>query len=397
MFIIKIFYLILIIAAIIFYIMYLGDFALVLLITLIAIPIFLLISLLITKHNISVSMSVASHAVQKNQSFPVQIKINNSSIFPVGKAEASIEYCNLFNNENVNFVLHMPIQARNEQSTVFQLNSKFCGVVKIRCTGITIFDPLKLFKFKVGKNIDVNVAVMPECHEISGLVVYSDKVNDESNVYSEYKPGDDPSQIFDLRSYNPGDKLNRIHWKLSSKKDEFIVKDYSLPIDVPCLIFVDMSSSGDDNTKLTVFDTMIESLLSLSTFLIENEKNHTIVFYNLKNKSFSEFTISDTDSLAICVRNLIFSLENKELCLPYTAYFSEKPNLSLSSFVYISTSAKEDVLNFIEDEIDADYKNVLIAVSESEDCAKLMDSNSNVVITPVLAGKISSSITDIEV
>ena len=44
-----------------------------------------------------------------------------------------------------------------------------------------------------------------------------------------------------------------------------------------------------------------------------------------------------------------------------------------------------------------EFKNILVTVSAEEDCSNLMDSNSNVVITPVLIGKISSSITDIEV
>ncbi|MBQ6946315.1 MAG: DUF58 domain-containing protein [Ruminococcus sp.] len=396
MFIIRLFYIILIIAAIVFYIMYLWDFAIVLLIVLLAIPVFLLVSLWITKKNLKVSMSVNSKTIQKNQSFPVQIKIDNSSFFPVGKAEALIEYCNTFNNENVNFVLHMPIQARNEQSAVFQLNSKFCGIIKIRCAGIKIFDSLRLFSFTVGKNIELSVTVMPESHEISGIVVYSDKANDESNIYSEYKPGDDPSQIFDLRSYNPGDKLNRIHWKLSSKKDEFIVKDYSLPIDVPCLIFVDLNTDCANNLQLPMFDTIIETLISLSTFLIENEKNHSIVFYNCQKKCFSEFTVTDADSIAVVVKNLIFSLNN-DTSLTYLDYFSENSDLSLSSFVYISGSVKSDLISFIDDEIDADFKNILVTVSAEEDCLNLMDSNSNVVITPVLIGKISSSITDIEV
>ena len=69
----------------------------------------------------------------------------------------------------------------------------------------------------------------------------------------------------------------------------------------------------------------------------------------------------------------------------------------LSSFVYISGSVKSDLISFIDDEIDADFKNILVTVSAEEDCLNLMDSNSNVVITPVLIGKISSSITDIEV
>ncbi len=397
MFIIRFFYIILLIASIIFYIMYLGDFALVLLITIIAIPVFLLISLFITKHNINVELAANSLTVMKNQSFPVQIKINNSSIFPVGKAEAKIEYYNVFNCEPVNFILHMPIQAKNEQNAIFQLNSKFCGILKVRCAGITIYDPLRLFKFTIGKNINIEFSVMPEAHEISGQVVYSDKVNDESNIFSEYKPGDDPSQVFDLRSYNPGDKLNRIHWKLSSKKDEFIVKDYSLPIDVPCLIFVDLKSNTVPSYKLAVLDTMIESLLSLSQFLIENEKNHTIVFYNFKEHDFSEITVTDSDSLALAVKSLILSLDNTELCRPSSDYFMGNSNLSLSSFAYISSSADIEIIDFINNNIDADYKNVFVAIPVEEDMQKICDISSDVNIIPVAIGKITSSITDIEV
>ncbi len=397
MFVIRLFYVILLIASIIFYIMYLGDFALVLLIAVIAIPVFMFISLFITKRNISVELTVNSSSVQKNQSFPVQIKVDNKSIFPVGKAEANIEYFNLFNCDPVNFILHMPIQARNEQNAIFQLNSKFCGILKVRCAGVTIYDPLKLFKFTVGKNIGINISVMPEGHEISGQVVYSDKVNDESNIFSEYKPGDDPSQVFDLRNYNPGDKLNRIHWKLSSKKDEFIVKDYSLPIDVPCLIFIDLKSDNEAAYKLPVLDTIIESLLSLSQFLIENEKNHTVVFYNFREHDFTELTVTDSDSLALAVKTLVLSLDNTVLCPPSSNYFAENKSLSLSSFAYISSSADSEIIDYIENNIDADYKNILVVIPDKEVPHTLSESNSGVNIIPVVIGKITSSITDIEV
>ena len=397
MFIIRFFYAILLIAAIIFYIMYLGDFALVLLISVIAIPVFLLISLFITKKNISVELNVQSSSVQKNQSFPVQIKVENRSIFPIGKAEANIEYFNLFNCDPVNFILHMPIQARNEQNAIFQLNSKFCGILKVRCAGITIYDPLKLFKFTVGKNVGINISVMPEGHEISGQVVYSDKVNDESNIFSEHKPGDDPSQVFDLRNYNPGDRLNRIHWKLSSKKDEFIVKDYSLPVDVPCLIFLDLKSDNELSYKLPVLDTMIESLLSLSQFLIENEKKHTVVFYNFRTSDFTELTVTDSDSLAVAVKTLVSSIDNTALCRPFSDYFTENTNISLSSFAYISSSADSKILDYIENDIDADYKNILVVIPDEEASHSLSESNGSINIIPVVIGKITSSITDIEV
>ncbi len=397
MFIIRLFYIILLIACIIFYIMYLWDFALVLLVTMIAVPVVMFIVLYITKRCISIEFSTSSNTVQKNQGFPVQIKITNRSFFPVGKAEANIEYCNVFNNEITNFVLHMPIQARNEQNAVFQLNSKFCGILNVCCAGITIYDPLKLFKFTIGKNRNIRIAVMPEGHEINGQVYYSDRVNEESNIFSEYKPGDDPSEVFDLRGYVPGDKLNRIHWKLSSKKDEFIVKAYSLPIDVPCTVFLDLKCSSSSQVMLPIFDTLIESLLSISQFLIENEKSHSIVYYNFEKQDFSESLITDMDSLIIAIRNIINSLNTAHFCKPLLDYLMEQQNLSLSSFVYISSEADSETLSHIDDNVDADLKNAIIVVPSEDNIKEIPDSLSNVNIIPVVIGKITSSITDIEV
>ena len=397
MFIIRLFYFILIIACIIFYVMYLWDFALVLLITIVTIPLVMFIALLFTKRCISVDLIAPNYTVQKNHSFPIQIKLINRSILPVGKAEATIEYCNIFNNETTNFVLHMPVQAKNEQNAIFQLSSRFCGIVNVCCKGIAIYDPLRLFKFTIGKNRNIRIAVMPEGHEINGQVYFTDRVNDESNIFSEHKPGDDPSEVFDLREYNLGDKLNRIHWKLSSKKDEFIVKDYSLPVDIPCSIVLDLNCNSPVQYMLPVFDTLIESLLSVSQFLLENEKTHTIVSYNFDKGDFDEITVNDTDSIAVAIRNIIFSLNNSKLCPPANDYIMEQQNLSLSSFVYITSNADSSTLEYIDENIDADIKNAIIVIPSYEKASDLPDDFSNLNIIPVVIGKITSSITDIEV
>ena len=214
----KILFIILIIVCICFYVLYVWDFALILLIVIAALPVIMFITTYITKRLITVEFAVKDKNVSKNKDFPVQLVVTNRSIFPIGKAEAHIEYYNVFSDQTSAFDLYLPVQLRNSQRITFQLSSKFCGVIKIRSARLNIYDPLRLFRFRTAKNICTDIAVMPEGHEIGGIVHYTDRVNEESDVFSEYKPGDDPSEVFDLREYNQGDKLNRIHWKLSSKK-----------------------------------------------------------------------------------------------------------------------------------------------------------------------------------
>ena len=394
----KIFFAALIIICAVFYVMYLWDFALVLLIVVCAIPLIMFITAFITKKLMKVEMLVKDGTASKREDFPVFIRIDNRSIFPIGKAEAHIEYYNVFNNEINTFQLQMPVQPLNSQSVTFQLSSAFCGIINIRCAYICIYDPLRIFRFRVGKDLTAEVAVMPEGHEIDGQISYTDRINEESNVFSEFKPGDDPSEVFDLRGYHPGDKLNRIHWKLSSKKDEFIVKDYSLPVDTPCTLFVNLKcyEKNDQRYTLPVFDTLVESLVSVSQFMLENERLHSIVFYNAKASSFVERNISDPDDLSAAVQELIISVQDNLFCEPPELYFADHTGLSLSSFTFITSLPDTQVLSYIDDNVDADILNALVVVSSQKEAASFAGMFHDLNAVPVYIGRISSSVKDIE-
>ena len=48
--------------------------------------------------------------------------------------------------------------------------------------------------------------------------------------YSLRRPGSDPTELFGLREYQPGDRLNRVDWKLSQKTGAILVREGSLPV-----------------------------------------------------------------------------------------------------------------------------------------------------------------------
>lgn len=398
MLLMKIIFAALIIICSVFYVMYLWNFALVLLVIMIAVPVVMFLITFLASRKMSVEMTLKNTAAAKNENFPVQIKVNNRSIIPIGKADVHIHYYNVFNNQINTFQLFMPIQAKNVQSVTFQLSSKFCGIVNIFCKQIYIYDPLRIFKFRIGRNVSVQAAVMPEGHEIEGIVNFTDRVNEESESFSEHKPGDDPSEVFDLRGYHPGDKLNRIHWKLSSKKDEFIVKDYSLPVDIPCLIFIDLHCYEDSKYTLPVFDTLMESLVSLSQFLISNERAHTIVYYSGRRGEFVEKNITDPESMTIAIQEIVLSVSDNLFCEQPENYFRLCDNdLSLSSFTFITSSSDQRIIEYIDDNVDADFKNCVAVVKTPEDAEKMNADYSSLSMIPVVIGRVSASIKDIEI
>lgn len=393
----KLLFIVLIIVSFFFYILYLGDFALVLFIVMLVVPVIMFIMTLYAKKHITVEFAVKDKIVSKGQSFPVQLVVTNTSMIPVGKAEAHIEYYNVFNNQITSFELYLPIQAKNSQRVTFQLSSMYCGIIKIKNSELTLFDPLRIFKFKTARNVRTEVAVTPDSQEISGTINYTDRLNDERDNFSEHKPGNDPSEVFDLREYIPGDKLNRIHWKLSSKKDEFIVKEYSLPIDVPCALFLDLKCYEDSDYTLAVFDTLVETFLSVSEFLIANERAHKVIFYNAKLREFEERQIESPDMLGDMIRELILLVNDNLYCESPESYFSDHPVNSLSSFTFITSVTDTSVFEYIDNEIDSDLKNAIVVVKDPDEAARIQTDHSDMSVIPVLIGRISASIKEIEI
>ena len=377
--------------------MYLWDFALVLLVAIASVPVLMFISGLITKKLIDVDFVLKNDTVSKNESFPVQLRVTNRSIFPVGKAEAHIEYSNMCSSEVSTFRLFMPVQARNSQNVSFQLLSRYCGTLNIRCAYVTIYDPLKMFRFKVGKNICSSVSVFPEICEINGIVSYTDRVNDESASFSEHKSGDDPSEVFDLRNYNPGDKLNRIHWKLSSKKDEFIVKDYSLPVDTMCTVFLDLHCTRKGDELLPVIDTLTDTFVSVSNFLMENERKHSVVYFNRNSGQFIEKYVSDLNSLAELTKEIISSMCGDAEFQPPEIYFDDRGLSALSSFTFITSEPDGSAFEYIDANIDADLKNIIAVVTSPLEADQLRSFSGDTEVIPVLIGRVTSSIKDIEI
>ena len=61
----------------------------------------------------------------------------------------------------------------------------------------------------------------------------------ESFRYSGSRPGDDPGETYDIREYRSGDSIRQIHWKLSGKLDDIMIREKSFPVDDTVLILAE--------------------------------------------------------------------------------------------------------------------------------------------------------------
>lgn len=119
------------------------------------------------------------------------------------------------------------------------------GVWKAECKSLVCYDCLGLFRLKKRIRQQVQVMVLPACYELTVQAGIRTKLFlSDSERHHPLLGGDDPAEILNLREYQKGDRMNRIHWKLSARTGSLLVAEMSLPVGCNVVVFLDAAPAG---------------------------------------------------------------------------------------------------------------------------------------------------------
>lgn len=103
-----------------------------------------------------------------------------------------------------------------------EANTDHCGLLEFRVKKLRVYDYLGLFSFRVRLPEPVRVPVLPVPVDPGHLELPEGwGVRPAPGSTLRRTMGED----YDLREYRPGDPLRSVHWKLSSKWDDLIVRE----------------------------------------------------------------------------------------------------------------------------------------------------------------------------
>ena len=118
----------------------------------------------------------------------------------------------------------------------FRMESRCCGRVYAHVRSAVLMDYFGIFSVKVPLMAEARITVLPD------LFACDVAINPVTADYAEsvaLRRGDDRMEIFQLREYRSGDDIRQIHWKLSSKLDNLILREPSRSVSRSLLVFWD--------------------------------------------------------------------------------------------------------------------------------------------------------------
>ena len=251
------------------------------------------LSIVIVRNKVDISIHT-KEAVFKNESMSILIELMNRSFLPVVKAEANVRLMNSFTGEVNEQSIVFSLPSKRRENIRMHLLSEYSGKLHVTVESIIFYDLLGIFSYRKKINEATSYYILPTVYDVTV------SVRDEASFLNEdfdhfiNKIGIG-REYFNLKEYTPGDNIKEIHWKLSSKLDEIVVKENSETVSESFLILFE-TSYLEEKRIITpkLIDAMLEVYLGITKLLIEHEK---IVSIGWLGKDDEELRIIQVGSL----------------------------------------------------------------------------------------------------
>ena len=204
----------------------------------------------------------AGISCRKGEELPVTVTVRNSGVFSCLRVQAVVRCRDLLTGEETRATALFPVSGKSEAQAVCDFRPPRCGKLALTLSELRVFDMFSLVGAKKTVALSAPSLVLPDIWPVELSVSERQSPDMDSDEYSMYHPGDDPSETFALREYLSGDRIKSIHWKLSEKMDHLMVRQLGLPVDDSLLLLLD--SSADAAPSAAEREALGEAAVSVS-------------------------------------------------------------------------------------------------------------------------------------
>lgn len=231
-------------------------------------PFVSIIYLVIIYQTFKYSESLEKRECKKGEVLSYSLKIHNRSPFYIAYFAVFMHMGGqmLIKGMKTEYISMKPF---SRQSFSFSVPIIYRGKYKIGISRISIRDFLNLVDFYYMPKETKQIRVFPRILSVEELGISFIKVL-ESDYLSRNKDMRS-MDISTIRDYMYGDSLKKMHWKLSSKYNKWMVKETSASSEKELWIIINLEKlSGDFEDVLMAEDRTIEILVSLARIFISS-------------------------------------------------------------------------------------------------------------------------------
>lgn len=330
-----------------------GESGIIMIAFFIAVPLISLTLTIIASIGISAELICNDNLLKKNADTYFTMKIRKKSFFPAPFISVITSASLHFDTDDENIIkVSMPV--KKEISFQRKCHTRFCGNAYFSIENAFISDYLNIFTFRLRNASQVHhINIIPDVHELNSAGTAFRKVSDMVRI-DEDEDETESSSLFGMssfpgyehREYVPGDPIKRINWKLSSKKNVFMVRlDENTPSVRPCIVLDLSRCSEESEESIALRERITEGCLSFMDFCVK--QGIECSFSYCENGEWRTQVIPSSDYVAdMAVKVSMLGDSSVKSHLPEEAFLKSKNSGVFVTFVQsLCDEIEEDISN----------------------------------------------------
>lgn len=275
----RVLYILLLLIAFVFALTYKGNLSTVILVSLLVLPAVSFLLLLAGYFTVKAHIDGGSEVYQKSEGFKITVSVRNVLPFPLAPLKITADMPDIApDGKSADLVFSAdPMRTK-------KLNLSYClkyrGKYRFALKRLYCYDLLRIFCLKKDISDVKDILVLP-CHIVAGTDgSLSLNESSDSAITVNDSGGSDLNFI---RKYNDGDALRQIHWKLSAKQDDYMVRQMARNKNCGIAVFCDLREyafSAEENAEAA--DRAIETALALSYQAVQRDEEVTDCWYDVR-------------------------------------------------------------------------------------------------------------------
>lgn len=249
--------------------------------------------------------------VGSGNDIPVEFTTVNPSLFPLPGIKAEFIVENHFYPNTEVQEINLPIRKGNNTFT-WNIKSVYAGRVSIKGKETTVQDYLGLVLFRRRWDCELSVSVVPPESDVIMNVIETALTDGDEQERDNAAASEDVTQIKQFREYIPGDRMQRVNWKISAKHENLYVKEFEKEYNQTLTLLVELRRDREETGFL---DELITAFYSAAVKLLEMEIKFRVQWYDCETQRFMTENVEEPDSL-------LYALQQMYLMQSYTEYYA---------------------------------------------------------------------------
>lgn len=210
---------------------------------------------------VSADFSQNTLRTEKGTRFEISINVRNRSVLPCVPMEL---ICGLPDEDSglaAEKTIFVTLPPLGKAGLSMNCQNRYRGRYRFDIRKISVFDPLRIIRLtKKGKS-ELNAVFVPRRFEIPDIDYLCER---DSFAVKRQNSLDSREDFSHVRDYIPGENVQLVHWKLTAKQDELMIKQFDDVFDRRARILCGINSGEKERDPLLSTDTVIETAIAFA-------------------------------------------------------------------------------------------------------------------------------------